>query len=371
MLSIRAIAKSFGATRVLDGVSIDAARGEIVCLLGPSGCGKTTLLRIVAGLEQADDGQVLLDGRDLAGTPVHQRGFGFMFQDYALFPHRNVYDNVAFGLRMGGLDKAAIQRRVLEMLDLVGLVGYEQRRVHELSGGQQQRVALARSLAPQPALLLLDEPLGSLDRTLREDLMGELRRILKQAPAGSADARGVTSLYVTHDQNEAFAIGDRVVVMNAGRIEQAGPPLTVYRRPATPFVARFLGMHNLLPGQVAALVPEPLVATPLGLLRWAGSQMAVSPGQRVLVVVRPDAASLAAPLARHDTNLVQGPLLDVSFRGSQVKVALGYAADARLVFELPGAAADALPAPGQPLRLALDPEGISLLAASEGGEHAF
>ena len=371
MLAIRNISKSFGATRVLDSVSFEAAREEIVCLLGPSGCGKTTLLRIVAGLEQADAGEVLLQGRDLAGTPVHQRGFGFMFQDYALFPHRNVRDNVAFGLRMAGLDKAAIQHRVAEMLDLVGLAGYEQRRMHELSGGQQQRVALARSLAPQPALLLLDEPLGSLDRTLREELMGELRRILKQAPAGSADARGVTSLYVTHDQQEAFAIGDRVVIMNAGRIEQAGPPLAVYRQPASPFVARFLGMQNLLPGQVTAVAPDPLVATPLGMLRCAGGQTSVRPGQRVVVVVRPDAASLALPPAGHEANLVHGPLLDVSFRGSQVKITLGYAADARLVFELPGAAADALPDPGQPLRLALDAAGISLLAVDSDGEHTF
>jgi ABC-type Fe3+/spermidine/putrescine transport system ATPase subunit len=372
MLAIRNIAKSFGATRVLDDVSFEAARGEIVCLLGPSGCGKTTLLRIVAGLEQADGGQVLLHDRDLAGTPVHLRGFGFMFQEYALFPHRNVYDNVAFGLRMAGLDKGAIQSRVADMLDLVGLAGFAQRRVHELSGGQQQRVALARSLAPQPALLLLDEPLGSLDRALREELMGELRRILKQAPAGSSDARGVTSLYVTHDQQEAFAIADRVVIMNAGRIEQVGQPLAVYRQPASPFVARFLGMHNLLPGQVATMAPERLVATPLGLLRWAGGQIAASPGQRVVVVVRPDAASLALSVAgRHEENLVHGPLLDVSFRGSQVKITVGYAADAHLVFELPGSAADALPAAGQPLRLALDPGGISLLALGDNSEHAF
>ena len=192
MLEIREVAKSFGATPVLHEVSFEAARGEIICLLGPSGCGKTTLLRIIAGLEQADAGQVLFAGRDLADTPVHRRGFGFMFQDYALFPHRNVYDNVAFGLRMAGMDSAAIGRRVTEMLELVGLTGYDARRVYELSGGQQQRVALARSLAPQPALLLLDEPLGSLDRTLREELMGELRRILKRAPGGPVASGGVT-----------------------------------------------------------------------------------------------------------------------------------------------------------------------------------
>jgi ABC-type Fe3+/spermidine/putrescine transport system ATPase subunit len=249
------------------------------------------------------------------------------------------------------------------MLDLVGLAGYETRRVYELSGGQQQRVALARSLAPRPTLLLLDEPLGSLDRTLREELMGELRRILQQAPAGSNGSSGVTSIYVTHDQQEAFAIADRVVVMNAGRIEQVGPPLTVYRQPASPFVARFLGMHNLLAGQVAAVSPDLLIATPLGALRCGRCQVGVAPGDSVVVLVRPDAASLVSATAGLAENLVHGQLLGVSFRGSQVRVTLGFATDARLIFELPGAAADDLPRLGQPLRVLLDPDGLSLLAA--------
>ena len=188
LLELVDVTKSFGDTPVLRGVSFGVERGAIVCLLGPSGCGKTTLLRIVAGLEQVDAGQVRFDGRDLAETPVHQRGFGLMFQDFALFPHKNVFENVAFGLRMSGMDRASIQRRVTEMLDLVDLAGYEARRVYELSGGQQQRVALARSLAPSPALLMLDEPLGSLDRTLREELMGELRRILKTVAVSSGGA---------------------------------------------------------------------------------------------------------------------------------------------------------------------------------------
>ncbi len=360
MLEIRDVSKSFGATPVLHQVAFEVARGEIVCLLGPSGCGKTTLLRIIAGLEQADAGQVLFDGRDLAHTPVHQRGFGLMFQDYALFPHRNVYDNVAFGLRMAGQSKPAIQRRVAEMLDLVGLTGYEQRRVHELSGGQQQRVALARSLAPQPALLLLDEPLGSLDRTLREELMSELRRILKQTPAGPGEPAGMTSIYVTHDQQEAFAIADRVAIMNAGRIEQIGPPSTVYRQPASLFVARFLGMHNLLPGQITAIEPA-RVTTSLGVLRCAGGCGDRRPGSAVTVLIRPDAAHLATGAAGQHENLVTGQLLDASFRGSQVKVTLGHEAGSRLVFDLPGQAAAELPQPGQPVRLMLSPEGVSVL----------
>lgn len=362
MLRIRAIAKSFGATPVLHGVSFEAGRGEIVCLLGPSGCGKTTLLRIIAGLERADAGQVLFVGHDLAGTPVHQRGFGLMFQDYALFPHRNVYDNVAFGLRMAGQDKAVIQRRVAEMLELVGLTGYEARRVYELSGGQQQRVALARSLAPQPALLLLDEPLGSLDRTLREDLVGELRRILKAAPADGTGPGAITSVYVTHDQQEAFAIADRVVIMNAGRIEQTGPPLTVYRQPASRFVAQFLGMHNLLPGQVVAVSPAVLLTTPLGILRCSRCREGLRVGDQVTVLVRPDGATLAPAGLAVPENCVQGRLLDASFRGSQVKLALACAADVRLIFQLPGGVADELPAPGQRVQLVLDPEGVNLLA---------
>jgi ABC-type Fe3+/spermidine/putrescine transport system ATPase subunit len=364
LLEIDDVSKSFGVTRVLRGVSFQAARGEIICLLGPSGCGKTTLLRIVAGLEQADAGQVLLDGRALAGVPVHQRGFGFMFQDYALFPHRNVYDNVAFGLRMAGQSKAAQQSRVMEVLTLVELTGLETRRVHELSGGQQQRVALARSLAPQPALLLLDEPLGSLDRTLREELLGELRRILKQTPAGPGGPRGITSIYVTHDQQEAFAIADRVVIMNAGGIEQIDTPLAIYRRPASPFVARFLGMHNLLPGQIVAGAPEWLVATPVGLLRCAAGPAGALADASLWALIRPDAARTAGPAAGEAENLIQGRLLESSFRGSQVKITLGYGDGQRLVFDLPGAAAADLPPAGETLQLALAPEGISLLARS-------
>ena len=201
-------------------MSFDVASSEIVCLLGPSGCGKTTLLNIIAGLEQPESGQVLVEGQDIAGTPVHRRGFGLMFQDLALFPHKNVRDNVAFGLRMANLAPQAIDLRVREVLELVGLAGFEQRDVNQLSGGEQQRVALARSLAPRPRLLMLDEPLSSLDRALRERLMNELRDILTRV--------GQTAIYVTHDQQEAFALADRVVILNAGRVAQIGTPQQVY-----------------------------------------------------------------------------------------------------------------------------------------------
>ena len=240
LLQVSHIHKSFDGAPLLRDVSFDVAPSEIVCLLGPSGCGKTTLLNIIAGLEQAESGQVLVEGQDISGVPVHRRGFGLMFQDLALFPHKNVRDNVAFGLRMAGLAPQAIDARVSEVLELVGLAGFEQRDVNQLSGGEQQRVALARSLAPRPRLLMLDEPLSSLDRTLRERLMNELRDILTRV--------GQTAIYVTHDQQEAFALADRVVILNAGRVAQIGTPQEVYRAPADAFVARFLGLTNLIRG---------------------------------------------------------------------------------------------------------------------------
>ena len=249
LLEIEHISKSYPGLPVLHDVSLGAADGEIVCLLGPSGCGKSTLLRIVAGLEAPDTGRVIFDGHEMAGVPPHRRRFGLMFQDYALFPHKDVLGNVAFGLRMARLPSPEISRRVGEALALVGLSGYERRRVTELSGGEQQRVALARSLAPRPRLVMLDEPLGALDRALREQLMNDLRAILKQV--------GVTALYVTHDQEEAFAIADRIAILHArleagegGHIEQIAAPGEVYRRPASVYVARFLGFRNLVEGRV-------------------------------------------------------------------------------------------------------------------------
>lgn len=239
MLTIQQITRAFDGKPVLRGIDLEVAQGEIVCLLGPSGCGKTTLLRIVAGLEHADSGNVLLDGRSILEQSVHTRDFGLMFQDFALFPHLNVLQNVEFGLRMKGMDKAARQTRAREMLELVGLSGFDKRDVAQLSGGERQRVALARSLAPNPRLLMLDEPLGSLDAALKERLLSDLRKIIKRV--------GLTALYVTHDQHEAFAIADRIALMNAGQFEQVGAPADVYQRPKTAFAARFLGLNNIVP----------------------------------------------------------------------------------------------------------------------------
>jgi thiamine transport system ATP-binding protein len=279
-----------GGRDVLDAVDLDVAEHEIVCVLGPSGSGKSTLLRAVAGLQPLDAGRVLLGGHDQARVPAHRREVGLMFQDHQLFPQRDVGGNVAFGLHMRGASKDEQGARVGELLDMVGLPGAQRRAVASLSGGEQQRVALARALAPRPRLLMLDEPLGQLDRSLRERLVVELRELF--------GALGTTVLAVTHDQGEAFALADRVVVMRDGRIAQSGTPLEVWQRPADPFVARFLGFDNVVPASVGgrvALTPwgkvpvredapqgeHPLLVRPAGVLLVSGGG-----GLRCTVVAR-------------------------------------------------------------------------------------
>jgi thiamine transport system ATP-binding protein/spermidine/putrescine transport system ATP-binding protein len=350
VLEIKQVSKAFAGVPALREVSFTVARGEILCLLGPSGCGKTTLLRIVAGLERADSGQVLLAGVDLAGVPVHRRGLGLMFQEYALFPHKDVYGNVAFGLRMDRISRDQVDRRVRDALEQVGLGGFERRAVHELSGGEQQRVALARSLAPRPTLLMLDEPLGSLDRALREQLVNELRQILKSV--------GLTGLYVTHDQSEAFALGDRVAIMQMGCIEQIGRPETVYRHPASPFVARFLGMTNLLPGEVVNS-ESGRVRTPLGEFATAPSSPAFCTGQEVTVLLRPEAAQLVDGV-REASSVLHGQVTNRSFRGAYYRLAVRHSTGTELVFELDGSD-KAAPDVGDEVVLSLRPQAINLL----------
>ncbi|MFJ4217135.1 ABC transporter ATP-binding protein, partial [Streptomyces hydrogenans] len=248
MLTLEGATVRFGARAVLDAVDLAVAEHEIVCVLGPSGSGKSTLLRAVAGLQALDAGRVLLAGADQAGVPVHRRGVGLMFQDHQLFPQKDVAGNVAFGPRMHGVPKDERAGRVEELLDLVGLPGAGRRAVASLSGGEQQRVALARALAPRPRLLMLDEPLGQLDRGLRERLVVELRALFGRL--------GTTVLAVTHDQGEAFALADRVVVMRDGRIVRSGTPVEVWQRPGSEFVARFLGFENVVPATVSGTVAE-------------------------------------------------------------------------------------------------------------------
>jgi spermidine/putrescine transport system ATP-binding protein len=232
------LVKRFGELTAVDGISMEMPAGEFFSMLGPSGCGKTTTLRMIAGFEQPTSGRILLDGEDMAFTPPHKRNVNTVFQNYALFPHLNVFDNVAFGLRRAKQPKAEIRRRVGEALELVQLTGMEKRRPAQMSGGQQQRVALARALVLQPAVLLLDEPLGALDAKLRKALQIELKALQEQV--------GITFIYVTHDQEEALTMSDRIAVMSNGRVEQVGPPQDVYEEPTTTFVADFLGVSNLM-----------------------------------------------------------------------------------------------------------------------------
>ena len=293
MLGVASVTVQYDGHCALDGVDLEVGAGEIVAVLGPSGAGKSTLLRVIAGLELPTAGTVSWGGADLAGVPPHRRQVGLMFQDHALFPHRNVIANVAFGLRMRGAGRVQASARARELLALVGLAGYETRRVQDLSGGEQQRVALARALAPAPRLLMLDEPLGSLDRRLRDELTLELRDLLT--------GLGLTVLLVTHDHDEAFAIADRVAVMRAGRVDQIGTAAEVWRRPATAEVARFLG-YNVFDGVAAR--PEHLRLDARGSL--AGVVTGVTFRRehfllRVRVEREPDVALITVVVHRHDS----------------------------------------------------------------------
>ncbi|MFJ1655235.1 ABC transporter ATP-binding protein [Streptomyces sp. NPDC088337] len=277
LLSLDAATVRFGGRAVLDAVDLSVAEHEIVCVLGPSGSGKSTLLRAVAGLQPLDSGRVLLDGRDQSGVPVHRREVGLMFQDHQLFPQRDVAGNVGFGLRMRGTAKGERDARVGELLELVGLPGAGRRAVAALSGGEQQRVALARALATRPRLLMLDEPLGQLDRSLRERLVVELRDLFGRL--------GTTVLAVTHDQGEAFALADRVVVMRDGRIAQSGTPLEVWQRPADAFVARFLGFENVVEASVdgeVAVTPWGKVPVPVGSVQGSRTLLVRPAGVRLV-----------------------------------------------------------------------------------------
>ena len=357
MLEIKNIHKTYEGKPLLQGVSFTVQAGETVCLLGASGSGKSTLLRIITGLEDADSGEVFWEGKTLQGVPVHLRRFGLMFQDYALFPHKNVAENVAFGLRMQRLPKAEIQERVSEALERVNLGAFARRRVTELSGGEQQRVALARALAPRPRLLMLDEPLGALDRALREELSTELRQLLHQT--------GIPAIYVTHDQEEAFTLADRIVLLHAGKVEQDGPPVEVYAHPNTAWAAGFLGLTNLLPGKVVCTSPLQVetragVFTPMD---DPSSQW--SDGQPVTLLVRPGAIRWDAG----DTNLLHGQVSDWVFRGEFHR--LEFHLDSGLTFQFqstnlpPGGKLQT----GTPLTIRLAAEGILCLPDGEQANH--
>ncbi|MBB1252333.1 ABC transporter ATP-binding protein [Streptomyces sp. OF3] len=340
-LTLRSVTVRLGGRAVLDSVDLDVAERETVCVLGPSGSGKSTLLRSVAGLQEISTGEITLGGRDLAGVPVHRRGVGLMFQDHQLFPQRDVGRNVAFGLRMRGAGRAEAERRVAELLAMVGLPDAQRRAVGSLSGGEQQRVALARALAPSPALLMLDEPLGQLDRSLRERLVVELRQLFHQL--------GTTVLAVTHDQGEAFALADRVLVMRDGRIAQSGTPPEVWQRPASAFVARFLGFDNVVPATVTGRSAK----TPWGTLPVPDG---TPPGPATLLV-RPAGVRLgpddhaADDHAADVGDVLRCRVLARTFRGDHVVLALrpDRGPDLEATVPLRGA-----PSPGEKVTVSFD-----------------
>lgn len=351
-LVLEGVTVRYGPLAAVAEVDLVVPDGQVTAIMGPSGCGKTTLLRAIAGLERPAGGRINYAGRDLVRVPVHRRGFGLMFQDYVLFPHLDVAGNVAFGLRMQALSAEAARARVTEVLAMVGLVGYESRPVGQLSGGEQQRVGLARSLAPAPRLLMLDEPLGALDRTLRERLLVELRDLF--------DRLGIAILYVTHDQEEAFAVADRVVVMREGRVEQEGPAEEVWRRPATEFVARFLGFVNI--GRATVEVDAgPGVAT----TEWGRLPVPFDAGPGdCRVVLRPGGFVPAptAPIAgdpAQDLGVIEGVVEARTFRGDHFLLRV----HPRTGTTLEVAAAWApVPRVGDHVRLAVRPEDVIVLA---------
>jgi ABC-type Fe3+/spermidine/putrescine transport system ATPase subunit len=321
MLELIDIHKSYENKPLLNGISASVSPGETVCLLGPSGSGKSTLLGIIAGLELPDRGLVCWDGEDLTPIPVHQRRFGLVFQDYALFPHMDVARNVAFGLRMQNLSEGEIEMRVADALEMVNLTGFGERQVTDLSGGEQQRVALARALAPRPRLLMFDEPLGALDRNLREQLMEELRRILH--------ASGVPAIYVTHDQEEAFTLADRVLLLHEGLIVRSGSPRQVWSDPGSVWAARFLDAGNVLSGTILSGAPPCRVETSVGIFEMdcCGTPVpgrvvhAHQAGEKVDMLI----GRRNVLLSSHGN--ISGEVVDVVFRQEGFKVTLANGLD--------------------------------------------
>ena len=298
IVSLRDIVVEFDGQRILDGLNLDIHDKEFVTLLGSSGCGKTTTLRLIAGFLEPNAGQVLLKGQDITGVPPYKRPVNTVFQKYALFPHLNVYENVAFGLRLKKLPEETIRPKVLEMLETVGLRGFERRSINQLSGGQQQRVAIARSLVNQPRVLLLDEPLGALDLKLRKEMQLELKRLQREM--------NITFVYVTHDQEEALTMSDTVVVMNKGNIQQIGSPQDIYNEPRNAFVAKFIGDSNIVDG-----IMEKDFLVSFGGQEFACVDRGFKPREPVQVVIRPEDVDIVPPSAGKLTGLVR----EVIFKG--------------------------------------------------------
>jgi putative spermidine/putrescine transport system ATP-binding protein len=321
-LEFRGLRRVFGSTTALDGLDLTVQPGELVALLGPSGCGKTTALRILAGFEQPDAGEILVDGEDITGVPAHRRNAGMVFQSYSLFPHLSAADNVAFGLRMRGVGAAERRKRAAELLELVGLPTHGDRFPHQLSGGQQQRIALARALALEPRVLLLDEPLSALDAKVRVSLREEIRRLQLEL--------GITTLFVTHDQEEALSTADRVAVMHGGRREQCAPPAELYDSPATPFVAEFVGTMNRIPGRTGSDGTVEVLGRRLPLRGEAKADADVD------ALVRPEALDVTVG---GDARVVTA-----SFHGAVTRLTLALADGTTLKADVPSHRAAELPA---------------------------
>ena len=326
---LEGLRRSYGAVTALDGLDLTMAPGELVALLGPSGCGKTTALRLVAGLEEADGGRVFVGGDDVTRRSANKRDMGMVFQAYSLFPHLTAVQNVAFGLRLRKLNAAERTSRAREMLDLVGLTAQAERYAHEMSGGQQQRVALARALAIRPRVLLLDEPLSALDAKVRAQLRDEIRRVQLEV--------GTTTLFVTHDQEEALAIADRVGVMSAGRLEQLGTPTDVYHRPSSPFVAEFVGLTNRLPATVSGGSAEVLgVRLPL--------VDPSAPDGPAVALVRPEAVTPSGGVPDDEDGPLVGQVIATAFLGATSRITVDLGAAGTVLAQLPTGDAAAYPA---------------------------
>jgi putative spermidine/putrescine transport system ATP-binding protein len=341
--------KRYGAANAVAGIDLDARRGEFVSLLGPSGCGKTTSLRLIAGLEHPDGGRIVIDGRDVTDLPAQRRGIGMVFQQYALFPNLSAYENIAFALRLRRRPKEEVRRRVAELLALVHLEEAADRYPHQLSGGMQQRVALARALAVEPPLLLLDEPLSALDAAIRDELRTELRRLQRQLE--------LTVIYVTHDQAEAMALSDRIVVMEQGRVSQVGTPQELYDRPATRFAAGFIGVSNRRQTTIDLSGNCPTV-------HWGTARLPILAngsyphGATVMAAWRPEAARVADPAAASDA--LHGQIELVTFLGPITRLDVLLDGDAEPVLvDLVSATARDL-APGQLIAVTIPPEALRI-----------
>jgi spermidine/putrescine transport system ATP-binding protein len=356
------VTKRFGDVLAVDGISVDIERGEFFSLLGPSGCGKTTTLRMIGGFEQPDAGRIELRGTDVAALPPHRRDVNTVFQSYALFPHLGVFDNVAYGLRRKKVPKDEIGGRVSRILRLVDLPGFEGRRVSQLSGGQQQRVALARALVNEPRVLLLDEPLGALDLKLRKQMQLFLKSLQHEI--------GITFIYVTHDQEEAMTMSDRIAVMQDGHIEQVGPPEMVYERPATEFVAGFLGASNLLDGTVGPAEGEhhPVELTSGEKVRVPSAAMDGAQGS-IRLGVRPEKIRIGSPGGGLDgDNTIEGTIRDATFVGVS-NVYTVETKDGHIVTVYAqnlGTSGDRPPGPGEAVTLAWHPEHTFVVSTQEG-----